>query len=172
VVRISSATPPSGESSTGRPIAPRPAPRRARGGHGQQAARRTHPSSGTWLRTDPWSTQADPVTPDRRAVPSSGQVRRHARSAASSGPRHVPRPREVAVSTVPALQLPATGALPPTGAEGATGGGATGAAGASAAALLVFVALYLTRALLPGLLALGVSRWQSALLVCRLERPG
>jgi len=103
---------------------------------------------------------------------SGAQTRRHARSVPAAGARHVPRAREEAVITSPALQLPATSALPPAGAEGATGGGAAGAAGASAAALLVFVALYLTRALLPGLLALGVSRWQSALLVCRLERPG
>jgi len=61
--------------------------------------------------------------------------------------------------------------MPPAGVEGATGG-AGSAGGATAAALLTLVGICLMRALLPGLLALRIGPWRSALLVCRLERPG
>ena len=77
-----------------------------------------------------------------------------------------------AATTSPVVNLPATSFLPPAGSGGTMAGGAAGAAGAGAAALLLLIALYGMRALLPGLLALGPGRWRSALLVCRLERPG
>jgi hypothetical protein len=70
------------------------------------------------------------------------------------------------------LNLPAPTSLPPAGGEGATGGGASGAVGTGTAALLVLIALYGMRALQPGLLALELGPWRSALLVLRLERPG
>lgn len=82
------------------------------------------------------------------------------------------RPAHDAATTSPVVKLPVPGSLPPPGAEGAAGGGAAGAAGAGIAALLVLMALYGMRALLPGLLALELGRWPSALLVSRLERPG
>jgi hypothetical protein len=69
------------------------------------------------------------------------------------------------------LTPPVSASLPPGGAVSPAGGGG-GAAGAAAAALLALAAVALLRALLPGLLAVDLLPWRSALLAFRLERPG
>lgn len=76
-----------------------------------------------------------------------------------------------AVATSP-VAIPLSAAPPPGGAEGSGAGAGGGAAGATAAALLALVGLCILRALSPGLLGLGLTPVQSALLVSRLERPG
>lgn len=68
--------------------------------------------------------------------------------------------------------VPTTASLPPGGAGGPSAGGSGGAAGGIAAAVLALAALVLLRGFLPGLLALDVVPWRSALLAFRLERPG
>lgn len=68
--------------------------------------------------------------------------------------------------------VPTTASLPPGGAGGPSAGGSGGAAGGIAAAVLALAALALFRGFLPGLLALDVVPWRSALLAFRLERPG
>ena len=95
------------------------------------------------------------------------------------------RRRPIAVHRAPARELgipeasatawptvPTTASLPPGGAGGPSAGGSGGAAGGIAAAVLALVALTLLRGFLPGLLALDVVPWRSALLAFRLERPG
>jgi hypothetical protein len=128
------------------------------------------PASPAW-RAPLWS----PTTP--LAAPA----RHHSREAAPAhrntlgGPAdrgHGSRPPLDPAAAAPTVQLPPSSALPPAGVESVAVGGASGAAGATAAALLALVGICLMRALLPGLLALRIGRWQSALLVCRLERPG
>ena len=92
----------------------------------------------------------------------------------SDGPRHLAARPSGAVSTVSTPQLgpPVSANLPPGGAEGAAAGVGGGAAGAAAAALLALAGVCMLRALLPGLLGLGLAPARSALLVSRLERPG
>ena len=92
----------------------------------------------------------------------------------SDGPRHRAAGPSRAVSTVSAPQLgpPVSADLPPGGAEGAAAGSGGGAAGSAAVALLALVGVCMLRALLPGLLGLGLAPARSALLVSRLERPG
>jgi len=68
--------------------------------------------------------------------------------------------------------VPTTASLPPGGAGGPSAGGSGGAAGGIAAAVLALAALAVLRGFLPGLLALDVVPWRSALLAFRLERPG
>jgi hypothetical protein len=94
---------------------------------------------------------------------------------ASHGKRHVaepPSPRPSAVTTTSQLAPPVSAILPPGGAEGSAAGAGGGAAGATAAALLALVGVCILRALLPGLLGLGLAPARSALLDLRLERPG
>jgi hypothetical protein len=94
---------------------------------------------------------------------------------ASHGKRHVaepPSPRPSTVTTTSQLAPPVSAILPPGGAEGSAAGAGGGAAGATAAALLALVGVCILRALLPGLLGLGLAPARSALLVMRLERPG
>ena len=88
--------------------------------------------------------------------------------------RHVAARPSRAVSTVTTPQLgpPVSASLPPGGAEGSAAGAGGGVAGATAAALLALVGVCMLRALLPGLLGLGLAPARSALLVSRLERPG
>jgi hypothetical protein len=92
----------------------------------------------------------------------------------SDGPRHLAARPSGAVSTVSTPQLgpPVSANLPPGGAEGAAAGVGGGMAGAAAVALLAVVGVCMLRALLPGLLGLGLAPARSALLVSRLERPG
>ncbi len=92
----------------------------------------------------------------------------------SDGPRHLAARPSRAVSTVSTPQLgpPVSANLPPGGAEGAAAGVGGGVAGAAAVALLALVGVCMLRALLPGLLGLGLAPARSALLVSRLERPG
>ena len=92
----------------------------------------------------------------------------------SDGPRHLAARPSRAVSTVSTPQLgpPVPASLPPGGAEGAAAGVGGGVAGAAAVALLALVGVCMLRALLPGLLGLGLAPARSALLVSRLERPG
>ncbi len=92
----------------------------------------------------------------------------------SAGPRHLAARPSRAVSTVSTPQLgpPVPANLPPGGAEGAAAGVGGGVAGAAAVALLALVGVCMLRALLPGLLGLGLAPARSALLVSRLERPG
>jgi hypothetical protein len=108
---------------------------------------------------------AQPAAPARRADPRAEAG--HARHLAP--PRS--RPRAV-MTTSPTIALPLTSALPPGGGEGSAAGAGGAAAGAATAALLAIVGVCILRALLPGLLGLGLTPVQSALLVSRLERPG
>jgi len=64
------------------------------------------------------------------------------------------------------------GSLPPSGAGGIATGTGGAAPGATAATLLALAAVALIGALMPGLLAIGVVSWRSAVLELRLERPG
>ncbi len=105
-----------------------------------------------------------PAAPARRA--DSRIESRRARHLAPSRPRP-----DVAVTTTP-LAVPLSAALPPGGAEGTAAGAGGAAAGGAAAALLALFGLCILRALLPGLLGLGLAPAQSAFLVSRLERPG
>lgn len=133
-----------------------------------------HPVAGVSAaaRAPVWSPAPGFSLPPRRDVRPAGALRRNAPSESAGRPRRGARPRVDAASTAPPMQLPASPALPPAGAEGATAGGAGGAAGTAAAALLTLAGLCFMRALLPGLLALELGPWRSALLVCQLERPG
>ena len=103
------------------------------------------------------------------AAPSPPHARRR-----SDSPRHLAARRSRAVSTVSTPQLvpPVSANLPPGGAEGAAAGVGGGVAGSAAVALLALVGVCMLRALLPGLLGLGLAPARSALLVSRLERPG
>jgi len=105
-----------------------------------------------------------PAVPARRAD-SHGQSRR----AHHIAPR---RSRPGAAANMTPVALPLSAALPPGGAEGSAAGAGGAAAGAATAALLVIVGLCILRALLPGLLGLGLAPARSAFLVSRLERPG
>ncbi len=88
-------------------------------------------------------------------------------------PRLAARPsRAVSTVSTPQLGPPVSANLPPGGAEGAAAGAGGGLAGAAAVALLALVGVCILRALLPGLLGLGLAPARSALLVSRLERPG
>jgi len=107
---------------------------------------------------------AQPAAPARRA--DSRVPARHARHLGS------PPSRPGRAVSTPPLALPLSSALPPGGAEGSAAGAGGGAGGATAAAVLALVGLCILRALLPGLLGLGLGPVQSALLVSRLERPG
>jgi len=93
---------------------------------------------------------------------------------ASHGTRRVAEPPSRRSSAVTTSQLapPVSAILPPGGAEGSAAGAAGGASGATAVALLALVGVCMLRALLPGLLGLGLAPARSALLVLRLERPG
>lgn len=90
------------------------------------------------------------------------------------GSRHVAEPASRRSSAVTTSQVapPVLAILPPSGAEGSAAGAGGGAAGATAAALLAIVGVFMLRALLPGLLGLGLAPARSALLDLRLERPG
>lgn len=105
-----------------------------------------------------------PAAPARR--PYSRVESRRARHVAA------PRSRSTAAITTPQAAPPVSAALPPGGAEGSAAGAGGAAAGAATAALLALVGVSILRALLPGLLGLGLTPVQSALLVSRLERPG
>ena len=132
-----------------------------------------HPLPGvrTATRATPLPPLARPFLPTRSDVRPAAHVHRDAPTPAGRTHRAV-RPGAIARVIAPPAQLPASPALPPAGVEGAAAGGPGGAAGATAAALLTLVGICLMRALLPGRLALGLAPWQSAQLVCRLERPG
>jgi len=89
------------------------------------------------------------------------------------GSRHVELPsRRTSAVTTSQVVPPVLAILPPGGAEGSAAGTGGGAAGATAAALLAIVGVFMLRALLPGLLGLGLAPARSALLDLRLERPG
>ena len=90
------------------------------------------------------------------------------------GSRHVAEPLSRRSSAVTTSQVapPVLAILPPGGAEGSAAGAGGGAAGATTAALLAIVGVFMLRALLPGLLGLGLAPARSALLDLRLERPG
>ena len=121
----------------------------------------------------PWSPVSVLETSRRGTQPAAPA--RHADSRSESGrARHVAPPRSrpgVAVTTAPVV-FPLSAALPPGGAEGSAAGAGGAAAGAAAAALLALFGLCILRALLPGLLGLGLAPARSAFLVSRLERPG
>jgi hypothetical protein len=127
---------------------------------GVVTARRATPLPPPARLAMPTRSDVRPATHVHRDAPPAGRTHRVVRSGA------------IARVSAPPAQLPASPALPPAGVEGAAAGGPGGAAGATAAALLALVGICLMRALLPGRLALGLAPWQSAQLVCRLERPG
>ncbi len=122
----------------------------------------------------PWSPVLVLVATSRRGTQPAVPARR-ADSRSEPGRRRHLDPRRsrpgVAVTTAP-LAVPLSPALPPGGAEGSAAGAGGGGAGAAAAALLAFGGLCILRALLPGLLGLGLAPARSAFLVSRLERPG
>ena len=145
------------------PSRPGRATRRAVGWHplpGVRTARRATPLPPLARLVLPTRSDVRPAVHVHRDAPPAGRTHRAIRSGA------------IARVIAPPAQLPASPALPPAGVEGAAAGGPGGAAGATAAALLALVGICLMRALLPGRLALGLAPWQSAQLVCRLERPG
>jgi hypothetical protein len=111
------------------------------------------------------------LVPAHHATAARARSRAHSRS---DGPRHLAASASRAVSTVSTPQVgpPVSANLPPGGAEGAAAGVGGGVAGAAAAALLALAGVCMLRALLPGLLGLGLAPARSALLVLRLERPG
>lgn len=89
------------------------------------------------------------------------------------GPR-LERKRAViasAVAVMATISPPASSSLPPGGAEGFATGAGGASAGATASAVLALASVALLAALLPGLLALDVLPWRSAVLILRLERP-
>ena len=121
----------------------------------------------------PWSPVSVLETSRRGTQPAAPARRTDSRSE-SGRARHLAPPRSRpggAVTTAP-LAVPLSAVLPPGGAEGSAAGAGGAAAGAAAAALLALVGLCILRALLPGLLGLGLAPVQSAFLVSRLERPG
>lgn len=144
--------------------------RRSRPGRGERVARATirHPVVAS---SAPWSAGTGSVAPVARETPAT-HPRRDPRGSSARAVHRTVRPVHEAATTSPVVNLPATNFPAPAGSGGTVAGGAAAAAGAGAAVLLLLIALYGMRALLPGLLALGPSRWRSALLVCRLERPG
>jgi translation initiation factor IF-2 len=124
------------------------------------AARLWSPVSG--LETSRRGVQ--PAAPARRA-----DARRESRRAHHPAPR---RSHPGGALTASESAIPLSAALPPGGADGSAAGAGSAAAGAAAAALLVLFGLCILRALLPGLLGLGLAPARSAFLVWRLERPG
>jgi hypothetical protein len=106
----------------------------------------------------------------QQAVPARGPgARRESRRGHHPAP---PRLHPGGVVMAQPLVLPLSAALPPGGSEGSAAGAGGAAAGAVAAALIALFGLCILRALLPGLLGLGLAPAQSAFLVSRLERPG
>jgi len=114
------------------------------------------------------------VVSDRRGQARIAPARHVDVRKRSRGARHVAEPPSGRVSAAftPQIAPPVSANLPPGGAEGSAPGAGGGAAGATAAALLALVGVCILRALLPGLLGLGLAPARSALLVLRLERPG
>jgi hypothetical protein len=109
-------------------------------------------------------------------IPSRHRFRAHAPAAARRivAPR---RDRALAAAVMAAqarapVSPPVPGSLPPSGAEGVAAGAGGASPGASAAAVLALAGLALLGALSPGLLALDVLPWRSAILALQLERPG
>ena len=121
----------------------------------------------------PWSPVPVLETSRRGTQPAAPARRADSRSETGHRRHLVPqRSRQgFAVTTAP-LAVPLSAAPPPGGADGSAAGAGGGAAGAAAAALLSLFGLCILRALLPGLLGLGLAPARSAFLVSRLERPG
>ncbi len=140
---------------------------------GQRGLRRSAPPPVVFGRARwavPPVTRAVTDHPSRAAI---APARHLGTRKASRRTRHVtelPSRRSSAVTTSQ-LAPPILAILPP-GAEGSAAGAGGGAAGATAAALLALVGVCMLRALLPGLLGLGLAPARSALLDLRLERPG
>ncbi len=123
----------------------------------------------------PWSPVSALETTSRGGAQPAAPARRADSPAESGHARHLTPPRSHpggAMTTSPPVALPLSAALPPGGGEGSAAGAGGAAAGAATAALLAIVGVCILRALLPGLLGLGLTPVQSALLVSRLERPG
>jgi hypothetical protein len=141
---------------------------------GRAHARRPVAMAASFASGASWLPASAEVAGARDRQRSTERPRRDAARGAGPGSRARPRLRLANTSAVASLPVspPASTFLPPAGADGISAGGAGGAAGATAAALLALVGVYALSALLPGLLSLGLSRWRSALLACRLERPG
>ena len=120
-----------------------------------------------------WSPVAELET-SRRGTQLAAPARRADARRESRRAHHPAPPRSHPGGTLTASQsaLPLPAALPPGGADGSAAGAGSAAAGAAAAALLVLFGLCILRALLPGLLGLGLAPARSAFLVWRLERPG
>ncbi len=120
----------------------------------------------------PWSPVS--VLETSRGTQPAAPARRTDSRSESGRARHLAPPRSRpggAVTTTP-LAVPLSAVLPPGGAEGSAAGAGGAAAGAAGAALLALVGLCILRALLPGLLGLGLPPVRSTFLVSRLERPG
>jgi hypothetical protein len=123
----------------------------------------------------PWSPVSALETTSRGGAQPAAPARRADPRTAAGHARHPALPRSrpgAAMTTSPTVAVPLTSALPPGGGEGSAAGAGGAAAGAATAALLAIVGVCILRALLPGLLGLGLTPVQSALLVSRLERPG
>ena len=143
----------------------------ARRGRRRRGRAHSPPSErGGRLCRPPTPSSFTPTTP--RAV--RGAVTRRAQafgwSLVTSLRLHLP-----AVSTVTTTAARRLRSRPPCRRvvrRAAPPGAGGGAAGATAAALLALVGVCMLRALLPGLLGLGLAPARSALLVLRLERPG
>jgi len=136
------------------------------------AATRRAPIFGTTAARS-WSPVPVFVTTSRRGAQPAASARRAESRSESRHARHLaPRSDTGGELTKSPLALPLSAALPPGGADGSAAGTGGAAAGAAAAALLAFVGLCILRALLPGLLGMGLAPARTAFLVSRLERPG
>jgi hypothetical protein len=120
-----------------------------------------------------WSPVHFFETTSRRGTQPAAPARRSEARGESRGARHLvpPRPHPRSAVIAPPTALPLSATLPPGGGEGSAAG-AGGASGAAAVALLALFGICILRALLPGLLGLGLAPARSAFLVWRLERPG
>jgi hypothetical protein len=137
------------------------------------ASTRRAPIARTTTATRPLSPLLV-LEPSRRGTQPAAPARRGDSRSESRRARQVAPPRSrpgVAVTAAP-LAFPPSAALPPGGSEGSAAGAGGAATGAAAATLLALFGLCILRALLPGLLGLGLAPARSAFLVSRLERPG
>jgi len=132
------------------------------------------PPVASTIAAGPWSPVSVLGTTSRRGAKPTALDHRADSPSEARRARHVakPRPRPGSAVNTAQVALPLSAALPPGGAEGSAAGVGGAAAGAATAALLAIVGLCILRALLPGLVGLGLTPVQSALLVSRLERPG
>ncbi|HYB28383.1 MAG TPA: hypothetical protein VEF89_17345 [Solirubrobacteraceae bacterium] len=125
--------------------------------------------------TQSFLLSSPPRSAGQRSQPSPAGPHRPAPRPGAARLRRTSGPIAGASAATAALPLspPTSASLPPGGAGVPAGGGGGGASpGGIAATLLALAALALLLAFLPGLLALELLPWRSAVLASPLERPG